>query len=644
MPALSVNPSYAVFQGLDGQPLEDGYIWIGTANLEPQTNPINVYWDAALTLQAGQPIRTIAGYPANNGTPARLYVNSNYSLRVMDKNGGMVYSAPAATERYSGSVISQLDASQVTFTPTGTGAVASTVQAKLRQNVSIVDFGAATTNTAAANTTAINAAIQAAESVYIPPGTYPCNTITLRSGVSIYGAGPASVLSFPTGQTGLYGLSSGAGSYLESISLSNFKLLGAVAASGFSEFVHLLQINGARNLSITNMQFVGFQGDGVYLGANTDNTRHNLNVSITNCLFDGVNKDNRNAISVIDCDNLLIRNNIFQNASRSNMPGFIDVEPNNDANVVRKIQVTGNSFENTDCAEAAVGIIIVNPTLTVAPETFIITNNTFNINKRMVSFRVTAAYTPKHNLIVSGNTGVVSSFGDYYPKINGATISNNTLTVTTFAVIGLNNTDTINNLSITGNTFNGGGTANRAFSLRCGSGHSITGNVFSNFATYGFLCGISGGTLSNTTITGNTFVSTGTYSVGSAGGIDGVSCMYMNNTSTVTHQFPAWRTDDTGNITNGDTSPTTFNADNLPGEFTRQGIYRSAINGDTAVPSTGGYQGTLETHCEVGNNGRKWKYQVYWPANNTVKINSFYLRKANGAADSWESWAEVAGV
>lgn len=106
MSALSIQPTYPIFTDTDGQPLEDGYIWIGTANLDPQGNPINVYWDAALTQLAGQPIRTQGGYPVNSGTPARLYVNSDYSIRVMNKNASVVYSAPVSTERYNGSVIS----------------------------------------------------------------------------------------------------------------------------------------------------------------------------------------------------------------------------------------------------------------------------------------------------------------------------------------------------------------------------------------------------------------------------------------------------------------------------------------------------------------------------------------------------------
>jgi len=141
MSALSIQPSYPIFTEADGQPLEDGYIWIGTVNLDPQGNPINVYWDAALTQLAGQPIRTQGGYPVNSGTPARLYVNSDYSIRVMNKNGSVVYSAPAATERLSGVVFTgTINASQVVYQPPGFGAVATTVQDQLELEHFISDF------------------------------------------------------------------------------------------------------------------------------------------------------------------------------------------------------------------------------------------------------------------------------------------------------------------------------------------------------------------------------------------------------------------------------------------------------------------------------------------------------------------------
>jgi len=137
MSVLSVQPPFPIFTDIDGQPLEDGFIYIGTANQPPFSNPITVYWDAALTIPAVQPIRTRGGYPVNSGTPARLYVNSDYSIQVQNKNGSVVYSAPVATERYNAAVITD-----VSFIQAGVGAVPRTMQNKVRERVSVLDFGA----------------------------------------------------------------------------------------------------------------------------------------------------------------------------------------------------------------------------------------------------------------------------------------------------------------------------------------------------------------------------------------------------------------------------------------------------------------------------------------------------------------------
>jgi len=93
MSALSVQPPYPAFADADGQPLNDGYIWIGTVNLNPITNPIVAYWDSALTITAVQPIRTSGGYPVYQGTPSRIYTATDYSIQVQNKNGTVVYTS-----------------------------------------------------------------------------------------------------------------------------------------------------------------------------------------------------------------------------------------------------------------------------------------------------------------------------------------------------------------------------------------------------------------------------------------------------------------------------------------------------------------------------------------------------------------------
>ena len=105
MSALSVEAPYPAFAGTDGQPLEDGFINVGVVNLNPITNPIAAFFDAALTIPAVQPIRTSGGYPVYQGTPARFYVGSDYSIQVKDKNGSVVYTSLNGNAGAGGSAV-----------------------------------------------------------------------------------------------------------------------------------------------------------------------------------------------------------------------------------------------------------------------------------------------------------------------------------------------------------------------------------------------------------------------------------------------------------------------------------------------------------------------------------------------------------
>ena len=120
MPTLNINPPFPIFTERDGKPLEAGYIYVGVANLDPQTNPINVFWDKNQTQLAAQPIRTSGGYPLNNGSPARLYADTDYSIRVYDRQGTVVYHSPFVTDRISNVVFAN---SSITTSDIADGAV-----------------------------------------------------------------------------------------------------------------------------------------------------------------------------------------------------------------------------------------------------------------------------------------------------------------------------------------------------------------------------------------------------------------------------------------------------------------------------------------------------------------------------------------
>jgi len=190
MTTLSIQPTFPIFTDIDGQPLEAGLIWIGVTGLDPITNPINAYWDAALTQLVAQPVSTRGGYPLNGSAPGRLYVNSDYSIRVANRTGSTVYSATAATERYS-DVVVQVDSSDVTFLQAGTGAVTRTAQAKMRDVVSVKDFGAVgdgVTDDTVAFQNAIAAASGKALFISSPSNAYKITSgLTIPTGTSIIG-------------------------------------------------------------------------------------------------------------------------------------------------------------------------------------------------------------------------------------------------------------------------------------------------------------------------------------------------------------------------------------------------------------------------------------------------------------------------
>lgn len=92
-----INP-FHVFLDRNGDPVDAGYIYLGEVNQNPEPNPVQAYWDEALTIPAAQPVRTINGYPSRAGTPSIIYLASDdFSITVRDRNGTLVFTSLSAT-------------------------------------------------------------------------------------------------------------------------------------------------------------------------------------------------------------------------------------------------------------------------------------------------------------------------------------------------------------------------------------------------------------------------------------------------------------------------------------------------------------------------------------------------------------------
>jgi hypothetical protein len=106
-------------------------------------------------------------------------------------------SALAATDRVLllvGEPINGITSAQyISYTPAGTGAVATDVQTKLREWVSVLDFGADPTGVAD-STAAIQSAHNTGKPIYYPPGTYRMNSQVTLSGVDFIAISESAVI------------------------------------------------------------------------------------------------------------------------------------------------------------------------------------------------------------------------------------------------------------------------------------------------------------------------------------------------------------------------------------------------------------------------------------------------------------------
>lgn len=123
------------FLAIDGTPLDDGFVYIGDAGGAAQASPKQVYWDAAATLPATQPIRTRGGFALNGSIRQAIYVQDDYSIRVLNKNGTEVYSATSNEFRLNSTVTG------VPKTPYDFGAVGDGVADDTQAFISAADFG-----------------------------------------------------------------------------------------------------------------------------------------------------------------------------------------------------------------------------------------------------------------------------------------------------------------------------------------------------------------------------------------------------------------------------------------------------------------------------------------------------------------------
>jgi len=206
-----VKQPFVQINDLSGNPLNNGNLYFGTPNLNPETNPITVYWDSAGTQPAAQPIKVQNGYPTRDGNVSDIYISANlYSVTARDKNGNLIFYKPtvdndASVINASGGgglwttvqgfidyIVSSAGSSIVGFIQAGAGAIMRSLQDKCRERVSITDFAGCDPTGASSSNAAIQAAVAKLGSfgtIELPEGTFAFNVDLGGARINFKGAG-----------------------------------------------------------------------------------------------------------------------------------------------------------------------------------------------------------------------------------------------------------------------------------------------------------------------------------------------------------------------------------------------------------------------------------------------------------------------
>ena len=357
----------------------------------------------------------------------------------------------------------------VSYLPAGTGAVATTVQTKLRETVSVKDFGAVG-NGVTDDTAAIQAAIDVnAGGLFFPKGTYVVSPVSAQNycllvdskTVRIYGNSAVISMASTDNKQAMRLVDS------DNCSISGLKFLGS-GTNGADGGQGILQLLSCDNSTITNTQFINANCDG--LAASTCS-----NLIISHCIFDNCSKS---SIYPNASTGVVVSGNIVKNIGGHTVSSNI---------VGAGIQSSGNTdctiSDNTIIDGLGMGILCNESGSTISKRTSISGNtvkgitNPSNINVSG-GIRLSNGATDKAcGTLVEGNFVQACGINNYYiENHNGAKISDNTGVESdrsNFVISTIVDATVQNNTAINTNTSN---TATRyAFSLINGATGVIGG-------------------------------------------------------------------------------------------------------------------------------------------------------------------------
>jgi len=250
----------------NGIPLAGGLLYTYAAGT---TTPQITYTTNAGSIANSNPIVLNSA----GRTPNEIWLTSTLTYKFLVKNS--VGTEIASYDNIGGSfdsasLSSSSGSSLIGFIQSGSGAVAKTVQTKLRQNVSVLDFGAVGDGVTD-DTAAIQAALNSSSNVNLVEGyTYLITQLSMPSNTRLWGRGALKVKNSTNNNAIINGGST-------NIVLEGFSLDGNYAnqTSGSGIVLSTVTNSAIKNVTVTNVY-----GTGILISAGSKN-------SVTGCVVSG---------------------------------------------------------------------------------------------------------------------------------------------------------------------------------------------------------------------------------------------------------------------------------------------------------------------------------------------------------------------